>query len=129
MANYKYSYNEDDVKPAEPVGEYKVKTAYPNQVLITAIVSYLFFGWFGIVIAIYALQKVRAFHSENEGVKSKMVTAAKILAILNLVLTGIMYTVAIGWAVFYNIIVPIMYAPEVSDAFITPVISLISNIL
>ena len=43
MANFKYSYNEDDERPAEPVGEYKVKTALPNQVLVTAIVSYLFY--------------------------------------------------------------------------------------
>lgn len=128
MANYKYSYNEDDDRPAEPVGEYKVKTAYPNQTLITAIVSYFFFGWFGIVIAIFALQKVRNFHRENEGVKSKMVTIAKVLAILNLVLTGIMYTVAFG----YYYLVPLIYgmsSPEVSEAFITPVLSFISNIL
>ena len=105
MANFKYSYNEDDERPAEPVGEYKVKTALPNQVLVTAIVSYFFYGWFGIVIAIFALQKVRAFHRENEGVKSTMVTIAKVLAILNLVLTGIMYTVALG----YYFLVPLRY--------------------
>ncbi|MBO5402637.1 MAG: hypothetical protein J6A85_05660 [Clostridia bacterium] len=128
MANFKYSYNEDDERPAEPVGEYKVKTALPNQVLVTAIVSYLFYGWFGIVIAIFALQKVRAFHRENEGVKSTMVTIAKVLAILNLVLTGIMYTVALG----YYFLVPLiygMYSPEVSEAIITPVLSFISAIL
>lgn len=128
MANFKYSYNEDDERPAEPVGEYKVKTALPNQVLVTAIVSYLFYGWFGIVIAIFALQKVRAFHRENEGVKSTMVTIAKVLAILNLVLTGIMYTVALG----YYFLVPLIYglsSPEVSEAIITPVLSFISAIL
>ncbi len=128
MANFKYSYNEDDERPAEPVGEYKVKTALPNQVLVTAIVSYFFYGWFGIVIAIFALQKVRAFHRENEGVKSTMVTIAKVLAILNLVLTGIMYTVALG----YYFLVPLIYgmsSPEVSEAIITPVLSFISAIL
>lgn len=128
MANFKYSYNEDDERPAEPVGEYKVKTALPNQVLVTAIVSYLFYGWFGIVIAIFALQKVRAFHRENEGVKSTMVTIAKVLAILNLVLTGIMYTVALG----YYFLVPLIYgmsSPEVSEAIITPILSFISAIL
>lgn len=128
MANFKYSYNEDDERPAEPVGEYKVKTALPNQVLVTAIVSYLFYGWFGIVIAIFALQKVRAFHRENEGVKSTMVTIAKVLAILNLVLTGIMYTVALG----YYFLVPLIYgmsSPEVSEAIITPILSFVSAIL
>ena len=114
VANYKYQYNEDDVRPAEPVKEYKVKTALPNQTLITAIVSYFFFGWLGVVIAIYALQKVSNFHRENEGVKSKMITAAKILAIIHLVLSGLMYTLAFA----YYFIIPIVYAPEeVSQLF------------
>lgn len=115
MANYKYSYNEDDIRPAEPVGEYKVKTALPNQTLVTAILSYVFFGWFGIIIAIYALQKVRNFYIENDGAESKMIKAAKILAITNLVLTGIGYTASIAMGIFWYIIIPLMYAPGAEE--------------
>lgn len=128
MANYKYSYNEDDIRPAEPVGEYKVKTALPNQTLITAILSYVFFGWFGIIIAIYALQKVRNFYIENDGAESKMIKAAKILAITNLVLTGIAYTASFAMGIFYYIIIPLMYAPGIEEAFI-PVFNTFLNII
>ena len=128
MANYKYSYNEDDIRPAEPVGEYKVKTALPNQTLVTAILSYVFFGWFGIVIAIYALQKVRNFYIENDGAESKMIKAAKILAITNLVLSGIVYTAAFAMGIFYYIIIPLMYVPGIEEAFI-PVFNMFLNII
>lgn len=128
MANYKYSYNEDDIRPAEPVGEYKVKTALPNQTLITAILSYVFFGWFGIIIAIYALQKVRNFYIENDGAESKMIKAAKILAITNLVLTGIAYTASFAMGIFYYIIIPLMYAPGIEEAFV-PVFNTFLNLI
>lgn len=125
MANYKYVYDEHDAPPAEPVGEYKVKTAFPNKILIISIVSYFFLGGLGIIIAIYALQKVRNYHFENDGVTCKMVQIAKVLAILNLVITGLLYTVAIGWYFYLLVIIPVMYAPEASEAFILPVLSLI----
>ena len=110
------------------MGEYKVKTALPNQTLITAIVSYVFFGWFGIAIAIYALQKVRNYYIENDGAESKMIKAAKILAITNLVLSGIVYTAAFALEIFYCIIIPMMYAPGIEEAFI-PVFNTFLNII
>ena len=127
MANYAYVYNEDDIRPAEPLGEYKVKTALPNQTLITAIVSYVFFGWFGIAIAIYALQKVRNYYIENDGAESKMIKAAKILAITNLVLTGIAHTVAVAMEICF-LIIPLMYAPGIEEAFV-PVFNTFLNII
>ncbi len=125
MANYKYVYDEHDAPPAEPVVEYKVKTAFPNRILIISIVSYIFFGPFGLILAIYALQKVRNYHFENDGATCKIVQIAKVLAILNIVIFGLLITFALCWYFYLLVIIPVMYASEVSEAFILPVLSLI----
>lgn len=125
MANYKYVYDEHDAPPAEPVGEYKVKTSFPNRILIISIVSYIFFGPFGLILAIYALQKARNYHYENDGATCKMVQIAKVLAILNIVIFGLLITFALCWYLYFLVIVPIMYAPEESEAFVYSVYSFI----
>ena len=126
MANYAYVYNEDDIRPAEPV-EYKHYTVYPNKVLALSLMSllpfsalilppiYFLVGWFGIFLASYALVKERVYVREHDGETHKKVKAGKIIAITSIIVHALIHTVYLGWGIFYLFIVPIIYAPEAEE--------------
>ncbi|MBQ5842429.1 MAG: hypothetical protein IIW63_04680 [Clostridia bacterium] len=112
MANYKYSYNEEPAPPPpEEVKEYKHYTVYPNNVLIMGILSLIFSGLIGVVLALWTLQKEKIYRTEHEGETCTKVKIGRILAIISLVMLG----VSVAFSLVYYIamiIINIMYAPE-----------------
>lgn len=123
MPSFKYKYNEDDVKP-EVVKEYKHCTVFPNQVLALGILSFVFSGWLGIILALYALHKEKIFRTENDGETCTMVRIGKILAIISLSLTAALVLGAIVYIIVMNVILYNLSAEE-SLAFIRPVMNML----
>lgn len=112
MANYKYNYNEEPAPPApKDIEPHKYYTVYPNNVLIMGILSLIFSGLIGVVLALWTLQKEKIYRTEHEGETCTKVKIGRILAIICLVMTG----VGVAFSLVYYIamiIINIMYAPE-----------------